>query len=107
MDSQRNESLNGTIGLKNLKIRHYGGIQSSDFRTACICGVAQHNEEHKFVNKALFKAGITPGTFCVNHQDQKDLESSKDKIRKKSVAYKQRRRQLHLKTIKTTTSHER
>ncbi|XP_067024009.1 uncharacterized protein [Acropora muricata] len=105
MDSQRNESLNGIIGSKNLKIRHYGGSESSDFRTAC--GVAQHNEGHKFVNKTLLKAGITPGTFCLNHQHREDLKSIKDKIRKKSVAYKRRRRQLHLKTIKTTTSHER
>ena len=104
MNSQRNESLNGTIASKNLKIRHYGGSEGSNFCTAC--GVAQHNEGHKFVNKALFKAGITEGTFCLNHQHQEDLKSINDKIRKKSVAYKQRR-QLHLKTIKTTTSHER
>ena len=45
MDSQRNESLNGTIGSKNLKIRHYGGSEGSNFCTAC--GVAQHNEGHK------------------------------------------------------------
>ncbi|KAK3726170.1 hypothetical protein QZH41_012757, partial [Actinostola sp. cb2023] len=38
-NSQRNESLNNTIGSKNLKIRYYGGSESSDFRVAC--GVAQ------------------------------------------------------------------
>ena len=38
LDSQRNECLNGTIGSKNFKVRHYGGSGSSDFRTAC--GVA-------------------------------------------------------------------
>ena len=105
MDSQRNESLNGTIGSKNLKIRHYGGSESSDFRTAC--GVAQHNEGHKFVNKTLLKAGITPGFFCQNHQDKEDTKSRKDKIRKTSVVYKRRRRQLHLKKIRTTTSNKR
>ena len=39
LNSQRNESLNGTIGSKNPKIRYYGGSKSSDFRIAC--GVAQ------------------------------------------------------------------
>ncbi len=39
LNSQRNESLNGTIGSKNPKIRYYGGSESSDFRIAC--GVAQ------------------------------------------------------------------
>ena len=104
MDSQRNESLNGTIGSKNLKIRYYGGSESSDFRTAC--GVAQHNEGHKFVNKTLLKAGITPGIFCEKHQDKEDSKSIKDKSRKSSMEYKRRRRHFHLKKIKITTRHE-
>ena len=104
MDSQRNESLNGTIGSKNLKIRYYGGSESSEFRTAC--GVAQHNEGHKFVNKTLLKAGITPGIFCEKHQDKEDSKSIKDKSRKSSMEYKRRRRHFHLKKIKITTRHE-
>ena len=59
MNSQRNESLNGTIGSKNPKIRYYGGSESSDFRVAC--GVAQRNEGHRYICKTLESLGITPG----------------------------------------------
>ena len=33
--SQRNESLNSTIGSKNPKIRFYGGSENEDQRVAC------------------------------------------------------------------------
>ena len=66
LDSQRNESLNGTIGSKSLKVRHYGGSESSDFRTAC--GVAQHNEGHNFICETLIKTGINPGSHCRSYQ---------------------------------------
>ena len=42
-----NESLNGTTESKNLKIRHYGGSESNDFRIAC--GVTKKNEGHHAV----------------------------------------------------------
>ena len=77
MDSQRNESLNGTIASKNVKIRHYGGSESSDVRTAC--GVAQHNEGHKFVCKTLMATGINPVLHCTNHQEKQDQKASADK----------------------------
>ena len=38
-NSQRNESLNSTIGSKNPNTRFYEGSESNDFRVAC--GVAQ------------------------------------------------------------------
>ena len=34
VSSQRNECVNSLIGTKAPKIRHYGGSESSDFRTA-------------------------------------------------------------------------
>lgn len=43
---QRNECLNSVIGSKVPKIRHYGGPESSDHRTAA--GVAQFNEGHNY-----------------------------------------------------------
>ena len=61
-NSKRNESLNGTIGSKNPKIRYYGGSESSDFRIAC--GVAQRNEGHQYISKTLESLGITPGYYC-------------------------------------------
>ena len=84
LDSQRNESLNGTIGSKNLKVRHYGGSESSDFRTAC--GVAQHNEGHNFICETLIKTGINPGSHCRSYQqklDEKVSADTKKKIYKK------------------------
>lgn len=80
LDSQRNESLNGTIGSKNLKVWHYGGSESSDFRTAC--GVAQHNEGHNFICKTLIKTGINPGSHCRSYQQELDEKVSADKKRK-------------------------
>lgn len=42
--SQRNESVNSSIGSKAPKIRHYGGSQSSDFRTAAEnCCILSYN----------------------------------------------------------------
>ena len=80
MNPQRNESLNDTIGSKNVKIRHYGGSESSDVRT--VCGVAQHNEGHKFVCKTLMATGINPRLHCKNHQEKQDQKASADKERK-------------------------
>ena len=56
LHSQRNKSLDGTIGSKNLKVWHYGGSESSDFRTAC--GVTQNNEGHNFTRETLIKTKI-------------------------------------------------
>ena len=104
MDSQRNESLNGTIGSKNVKIRHYGGSESSDVRTAC--GVAQHNEGHKFVCKTLMATGINPGLHCTNHQEKQDQKASADKQRKSTKKFKIKRRQLHLNRFQSTIRNE-
>ena len=104
LDSQRNESLNGTIGSKNLKIRHYGGSESSDFRTAC--GVAQHNEGHNFVCKTLIKTGINPGPHCTSYQQKQDQKVSADKQRKATKKFKIRRRQLRLNRIQSTVRNE-
>ncbi|KAK3728101.1 hypothetical protein QZH41_003916 [Actinostola sp. cb2023] len=64
-NSQRNESLNNTIGSNNLKIRYYGGSESSDFRVAC--GVAQKNIGHSYVSKTLESINIQPGLQCESH----------------------------------------
>lgn len=104
LDSQRNESLNGTIGSKNLKVRHYGGSESSDFRTAC--GVAQHNEGHNFVCETLIKTGINPGSHCRSYQQKLDEKVSADKQRKSTKKFKIRRRQLRLNRFHSTVRNE-
>ena len=40
--NQRNECINSSIGTKEPKICHYGGSESSDFRTAA--AILQFNE---------------------------------------------------------------
>lgn len=104
MDSQQNESLNGTIGSKNLKIRHYGGSASSDFWTAC--GVAQHNEGHKFVCKTLLETGINPGSYCTSHQEKEDEKASTHKQRKSAKKHKIRRWQLCLNKYQSANRNE-
>ncbi|XP_067023731.1 uncharacterized protein [Acropora muricata] len=104
LDSQRNESLNGTMGSKNLKVRHYGGSESSDFRTAC--GVAQHNEGHNFICKTLIKTGINPGSHCRSYQQELDEKVSADKKRKSTKKFKIRRRQLRLNRFQSTVRNE-
>ena len=104
LDSQRNESLNGTIGSKNLKIRHYGGSESSDFRTAC--GVAQHNEGYNYVCETLIETGINPGPHCTSYQQKQDQKVSADKQRKSTKKFKIRRRQLRLNRFQSTVRNE-
>lgn len=48
------------VGSKNLKARHYGGSESTDFLSAC--GVAQHNEGHRR------QTGISRGPRCKSYK---------------------------------------
>ena len=90
--SQRNESLNSTIGSKNPKIRFYGGSESADQRVAC--AVAQKNLDKQYLVKTLETANITPGCIMNNQAKKMDYERSQDKNRKQSTTFKKRRRQL-------------
>ena len=67
-NSQRNESLNSSIGSKNPKTRFYGGSESNDFRVAC--GVAQTNISYNYVRKALEVLNIEPGSYYNKHAKQ-------------------------------------
>ena len=101
LNSQRNESLNGTIGSKNPKIRFYGDSESSDFCIAC--GVAQCNEGHQYVSKTLDSVGITPGTLCDDYHKMLGKKQEKDIKRKSTTAFKLRRRTLYInKSVKQT-----
>jgi len=96
--------LNGNIGSKNFKVRHYGGSESSDFGTAC--GVAQHNEGHNFVCETLIETGINPGPHCTSYQQKQNQKVSVDKQRKSSKKFKIRRRQLRLNRFQSTVRNE-
>ena len=93
LNSQRNESLNRTIGSKNLKIRYYGGSESSDYRIAC--GVAQKNEGHQYISNTLESFGITPCQFCSTYHSNLDKKQGKDNDRKAKPEFKIKRRKLY------------
>ena len=53
--SHQNECLNSVVESNMPKIRHYGGSESSDFRT--VAGVAQFNEGYDYVAQAAEEIG--------------------------------------------------
>ena len=91
-NSQRNESLNSTIGSKNPKTRFYGGSESNDFRVAC--GVAQTNIGYNYVGKTLQVLNIEPGSYYNKHAEAMDKKVIDNKIRKGKKEFKRRRNQL-------------
>ena len=91
-NSQRNESLNSTIGSKNPKTRFYRGSESNDFRVAC--GVAQTNIGFNYIGKTLEALNIEPGSYCNKHVEAMDKKSIFDKQRKEQKGFKRRRNQL-------------
>ena len=90
--SQRNESLNSSIGSKNPKTRFYGGSESNDFRVAC--GVAQTNIGYNYIGKTLEVLNIEPGSYYYKHAKAMDKKVIYDKQRKEKREFKRRRNQL-------------
>ena len=91
-NSQRNESLNSTIGSKNPKTRFYGGSESNNFRIAC--GVAQTNLGYDYIGKTLKSLDIEPGYYHNIHASAMDRKVICDKQRKRTKEFKRRRNQL-------------
>ena len=93
-NSQRNESLNSTIGAKNPKTRYYGGSESNDFRVACGVHVAQTNIDYSYTAKALEHLNIEPGFHHIDHAAAMDKRVAYNKQRKTTKEFKSRRSQL-------------
>ncbi|XP_068701266.1 uncharacterized protein [Montipora foliosa] len=91
-NSQRNESLNSTVGSKNPKTRFYGGSESNNFRVAC--GVAQTNIGYDYIGKTLEALNIEPGYYHKKHANAMDRKVICDKQRKGTKQFKRRRNQL-------------
>ena len=85
-NSQRNESLNNSVGSKNPKIRFYGGSESNSFRVAC--AISQKNEGQNYVCQTLEKINIVPGVHCKKECEVTDQKTMKEKVRKSSISYK-------------------
>ena len=103
-NSQRNESLNNSVGSKNPKIRFYGGSESNSFRIAC--GISQKNQEQNYVCQTLEEINIVPGVYCKKYCEVTDQKLLKEKIRKSSIGYKNRRSQLKNKNLSSNAKKE-
>ena len=90
--SQRNGSLNSTIGSKNPKIRFYGGSESADQRVAC--SVAQKNLGKQYLLNVLQSAYIHPGCTMTSQVSKTDYGRKQDQLRKQSKDFKKKRKQL-------------
>ncbi|XP_078377789.1 uncharacterized protein LOC144660943 [Oculina patagonica] len=102
--SQRNECVNSVIGSKVPKIRHYGGSESSDYRTAA--GVAQFKEGHSYVAKAAKKMGVVKTRPAKSYVRKMDKKRAKEAKRKSSRVFKRARRDSQKKKSQKTVSIE-
>ena len=91
-NSQRNESLNSSIGSENPKTRFYGGSESNDFRVAC--GVAQTNIGYNYIGKTLDVLNIEPASYYYKYAKTMNKKVIYDKERKEKREFKRRRNQL-------------
>ena len=91
-NSQRNESFNSTVGSKAPKIRFYGGIDNNDFRVAS--AVAQTNVGHGYISKTLEFLGIDHGRNCEDYICGMEKKRESDSIRKQSLQFKKRRKEI-------------
>ncbi|KAK3744034.1 hypothetical protein QZH41_002505 [Actinostola sp. cb2023] len=102
--SQRNECLNSIVGSKAPKIRHYGGSEISDFRTAA--GVAQFNEGYQYIIEATEEMGLAANSTTEKYVCRMDDKRHKDRHRKSSKTYKKARRQLKKNKTRKTSAQE-
>ena len=103
-NSQRNESLNSSVGSKNPKIRFYGGNESNSFRVAC--GISQKNEGQNYVCQTLENLNIVPGVHCKKYCEVTDQKTLKEKKRKSTISYKKRRSKLKNKNLSSNAKKE-
>lgn len=102
--SQRNECVNSVIGSKAPKIRHYGGSESSDIRTAA--GVAQFNKGHGYIIEATEKLGIPSTVATETYVEKMEKKQEKEARRKSSKEFKRARRTTRKKKNQKTHSIE-
>ena len=81
------------LGLKNPKIRFYGGSESSDFRT--VASVTQATERYSYLTLVCERL---KHTTCIPQMDKfvtiKDRQFTKAKLRRAALKYKRRRKSL-------------
>ena len=90
--SQRNEYVNSLIGTKAPKVRHYGGSESSDFRTAA--AISQFNEGYGYgcVNQAAQLMGVAGNPVTEKQSKVTDKKKDRNSLRQSTKAFKRARR---------------
>lgn len=102
--SQRNECLNSVIGSKAPKIRHYGGSESADFRTAA--AIAQFNEGTSYVAQAAEVMGLAPSSTTSQYIESAERKKVKDRQRQSTKRFKTTRANRRKKKTQQTSSLE-
>ena len=92
------------IGTKAPKIRHYGGFESSDFRTAA--AISQFNEGYGYVNQAAQLMGVAGNAVTEKHTKVMDKKKDRNSLRQSTKAFKRARRSAKKKTTQKTRSLE-
>ena len=102
--SQRNECVNSFIGTKAPKIRHYGGSESSDFRTAA--AISQFSEGYGYVNQAAQLMGVAGNAVTEKHTKVMDKKKDRNSLRQSTKAFNRARRSAKKKKTQKTRSLE-
>lgn len=90
--TQKNESVNNIIGSKALKIRHYGGSESLNYRVAA--GVNQTNIGPSYVLAVNRQLKISPGIHAKRYKQQLERKRQREAEENKKPENKKRRRLL-------------
>ena len=96
--SQTNECVNGMLGTKALKIRHYVGSESFNFRVAC--GVSQYNDGHQYLSQITKKLGLGESELTKEYVETELRRQIKQQERRKKLGVKRRKELKKMKARK-------
>ena len=90
--TQRNECLNGITASKNLKIRFYGGSESSDYRTAA--AIAQFNEGYSYLSMVTDKLNHRSNLhFLTKYIGKYNVKRHRQAMNQKTTVFKKNRKE--------------
>ena len=87
-----NECVNGIVGTKAPKIRHYGSSESLNFRVAS--GVYQFNEGYGYLTQTTKALGLEESKVTSVFVLRQSKKRKREQERKKEPGVKRRRKEL-------------
>lgn len=90
--SQVNECVNGIVGTKAPKIRHYGSSESLNFRVAS--GVCQFNEGYGYLTRTTKALGLEESKVTSVFLSRQSKKRKREQERKKEPGVKRRRKEM-------------